>query len=276
MGFRGMTRIGNKEFHWGERTYIMGILNVTPDSFSGDGLDGRPEVAIARAKEMVAQGADILDIGGESTRPGAAFVSVEEELRRVIPVLKEVTKEISIPISIDTYKSEVARQALDCGASIVNDVWGLKEDIGLASLAAERKVPIILMHNQKGAAYKDMMAEVLASLRWSVAQAIKAGVPAENIIIDPGIGFGKTVEHNLEIMRRLDEFLLLGYPLLLGTSRKSTIGKILDLPPDQRLEGTAATVAIGIAKGADIVRVHDVGPMMRVVRMSDAIVRSGG
>ena len=276
MGFRGMTRIGNKEFHWGERTYIMGILNVTPDSFSGDGLDGRPEVAIARAKEMVAQGADILDIGGESTRPGAAFVSVEEELRRVIPVLKEVTKEISIPISIDTYKSEVARQALDCGASIVNDVWGLKEDIGLASLAAERKVPIILMHNQKGAAYKDMMAGVLASLLWSVAQAIKAGVPAENIIIDPGIGFGKTVEHNLEIMRRLDEFLLLGYPLLLGTSRKSTIGKILDLPPDQRLEGTAATVAIGIAKGADIVRVHDVGPMMRVVRMSDAIVRSGG
>jgi len=254
----------------------MGILNVTPDSFSGDGLDGRPEVAIARAKEMVAQGADILDIGGESTRPGAAPVSVEEELRRVIPVLKQVANEINIPISIDTYKSEVARQGLDCGASMINDVWGLKEDIGLASLAAEHKVPIILMHNQKGAVYNNMMIEVLASLRWSVAQAIKAGVRPENIIIDPGIGFGKTVEHNLEIMRRLDEFSVLGYPMLLGTSRKSMIGKTLNLPADQRLEGTAATVTIGIAKGADIVRVHDVGPMMRVARMSDAIVRSGG
>lgn len=253
----------------------MGILNVTPDSFSGDGLDGRPEQAIARATEMAAQGADILDIGGESTRPGAERVSVDEELRRVIPVLKQVAKLISIPISIDSYKSDVARQALDCGASLINDIWGLKEDIKLAALAAERNVPIILMHNQKGTAYKDVMAEVLASLRRSVAQAIKAGVSAENIIIDPGIGFGKTVEHNLEIMRRLDEFQVLGYPLLLGTSRKSTIGKILDLPPDQRLEGTAATVAIGIAKGADVVRVHDVGPMMRVVRMSDAIVRSG-
>jgi len=253
----------------------MGILNVTPDSFSGDGLDGRPEVAIARAKEMVAQGADILDIGGESTRPGAAPVSVEEELRRVIPVLKQLANGINIPISIDTYKSEVARQALDCGASVINDVWGLKEDIGLASLAAERKILIILMHNQKGAIYNNMMTEVLDSLRWSVAQAMKAGVPAENIIIDPGIGFGKTVEHNLEIMRRLDEFAVLGYPVLLGTSRKSMIGKTLNLPADQRLEGTAATVAIGIAKGVDIVRVHDVGPMMRVVRMSDAIVRSG-
>ena len=251
----------------------MGILNVTPDSFSGDGLDGRPEEALARAKEMVAQGADILDIGGESTRPRAASVSVEEELRRVIPVLKQVAKEISIPISIDTYKLEVARQALDCGASIINDVWGLKEDIKLAALAAERRAPIILMHNQKGAIYTNMMAEVLDSLRWSVARAREAGVSPENIVIDPGIGFGKTVEHNLEIIRRLDEFLVLGYPLLLGTSRKSTIGKILDLPPDQRLEGTAATVAIGIAKGADVVRVHDVGPMMRVVRMSDAIVR---
>lgn len=273
MSFRGITRIGNKEFRWGERTYVMGILNVTPDSFSGDGLDGRPEQAIARAKEMADQGADILDIGGESTRPGAAPVSADEELRRVIPVLKQVAREISIPISIDTYKSEVAREALDCGASIINDVWGLKEDIKLAAVAAERGVPIILMHNQKGAAYKDMMAEVLDSLRWSVAQAINAGIHLENIIIDPGIGFGKTVEHNLEIMRRLDEFQVLGYPLLLGTSRKSTIGKILDLPPDQRLEGTAATVAIGIVKGADIVRVHDVSPMMRVVRMSDAIVR---
>ena len=268
------TRCGPAEFRWGERTYIMGIVNVTPDSFSGDGLGGNVEAAVRQAREQVAQGADVIDVGGESTRPGSAPVSVDEELRRVLPVLERLALEkLPVPVSVDTYKSEVARRALDLGAAMINDVWGLKQDPRLARLAAEHKLPICLMHNQRGTEYRDLVPDVLDSLRRSVQVALDAGVPEADIIIDPGIGFGKNLEQNLEVMRRLAEFRSLGRPILLGTSRKSMIGKVLDLPVEQRLEGTAATVAVGIAYGADIVRVHDVAAMVRVCRMSDAIVR---
>lgn len=269
----GVTRCGNLELRWGERTYVMGIVNVTPDSFSGDGLGYNVEQAVEQARRFVAEGADIVDVGGESTRPGSAPVPEDEELRRVLPVLEALAGKLTVPISIDTYKSEVARRALEAGAVMLNDVWGLKEDPRLAELAAGRGVPIVLMHNQRGTEYRDLMAEVLASLRWSVERAVAAGVPRENIIVDPGIGFGKTLEHNLEIMHRLGELKALGQPILLGTSRKSLIGRVLDLPPEERMEGTAATVALGIAAGVDIVRVHDVKQMVRVCRMSDAIVR---
>ncbi|MFH1484853.1 MAG: dihydropteroate synthase [Chloroflexota bacterium] len=269
----GITRCANTEFRWGERTYIMGIINVTPDSFSGDGLAGNVEAALAQAKRFLDEGADILDVGGESTRPGSTLVSTEEELRRVIPVIERLASEVRLPVSVDTYKLEVARRALAAGASMLNDVWGLKHDPELAELAAEKGVPIVLMHNQVGTEYNDLVPDVIASLRRSVEVALKAGVPVENVIIDPGIGFGKTKEHNLEIMKRLSEFRSLGRPILLGTSRKSVIGYVLDVPPGERIEGTAATVAIGIAKGADMIRVHDVREMARVARMSDSILR---
>lgn len=272
----GVMRCGNREFRWGERTYVMGILNLTPDSFSGDGLGENVAAAFRQAERFVEEGADILDIGGESTRPGSSHISIEEELKRVMPLLERLAKTSPLPLSIDTYKYEVARQALDAGVSMINDVWGLKEDPRLASLAAERGVPLVLMHNQKDTEYKDLVAETIDSLKKSRELALKAGVRCENIILDPGIGFGKTLEHNLEVMNRLEEFCSLGSPILLGTSRKSMIGKVLDLPPDERLEGTAATVAIGIAKGVDIVRVHDVRQMVRVCRMSDAIIRRKG
>ena len=269
----GITRVGKKEFRWGDRTYVMGIVNVTPDSFSGDGLGGDIEAAVAQARRFEEEGSDIIDIGGESTRPTASPVSADEELKRVIPALEKIARAVKIPISVDTYKWEVASRALQAGASIINDVWGLKKDHRLAKLAAKKKVPLILMHNQNGTTYADLVPEVVDSLRNSIKLALDAGVPRENIIVDPGIGFGKTVEHNLEIMRRLDEFKALQRPVLLGTSRKSMIGLVLDLPASDRLEGTAATVAIGITKGADIVRVHDVRQMLRVCRMSDAIIR---
>ncbi len=267
------TRCGNKEFRWGERTYVMGIINVTPDSFSGDGLSGNIAAAVDRARQFAADAADIIDIGGESTRPGSTAVSVDEELSRIIPALEKIVKEVDLPVSIDTYKHPVAVEALRAGASMINDVWGLKHDPRLAALAAEKNVPIVLMHNKKTAAYDDLIPEVLQSLQESVNTALAAGVAAANIIIDPGIGFGKTLPHNLEIMRNLERFKSLGYPILLGTSRKSMIGLVLGLPLDQRIEGTAATVALGIAGGADIVRVHDVKEMKRVCRMADAIVR---
>jgi dihydropteroate synthase len=252
----------------------MGILNLSPDSFSGDGLSGDIGAAEAQARRFIAEGADIIDIGGESTRPGAKPLSLEEELRRVIPTIERLAKELPVPVSIDTYKSAVASRALAAGARMINDVWGLKRDPGLAGVAAAAGVPIILASNQRDRPCRhDIMAEILSSLERSIALAKAAGVPEQNIIIDPGIGFGKSLEQNLEIIRRLAELKSLGKPILLGTSRKSVIGLVLDLPPDQRLEGTAATVAIGIANGADIIRVHDVGPMVRVCRMSDAIVR---
>lgn len=279
-----VTRCGDTEFHWGERTYVMGIINVSPESFSGDGLID-PAGALTQAEQFVSEGADILDIGGESTRPGSAPISTDEETRRVIPVIEQLAGKVNVPLSVDTYKSEVAVRALDAGASFINDQWGLKHDLRLAELATERNVPIILMSNQRDkgdydaqaqrdtALYQDVMAEVTASLRWSIETASKAGVPRENIIIDPGIGFGKAWQQDIELVRRLAELKELGQPILLGTSRKSLIKMVLNLPAAERVEGTAATVAIGIANGADIVRVHDVRQMVRVCRMTDAIVR---
>ena len=258
----------------GKRTYVMGIINVTPDSFSGDGLGSDVQAIVERAQRFEAEGADILDVGAESTRPGSVPVTSEEELARLIPVLEALVSKVTLPISVDTYKSEVARQAIEAGATIVNDIWGLKADPKIAALGAATGAPIILMHNQYGRQYRSLIPDMMSSLSHSIATARDAGVTAENIILDPGIGFGKTADHNLEILKRLSEFRSLGYPLLVGTSRKSTIGLVLDgLPIDQRLEGTAATVAMAIAGGADIVRVHDVVQMVLVCRMTDAIVR---
>ena len=264
---------GGRELAWGRRTYVMGIINVTPDSFSGDGLAYDVPAIVDRAKAMEAEGADILDVGAESTRPGSEPVPVDEELRRLLPALEAVASNVGIPISVDTYKAQVARQAVDCGASIINDVWGLKADPEMARAAAETGAALILMHNQSDRSYGDLMGEVSDSLASSAAAAEEAGVARDQIILDPGIGFGKTADHNLEILGRLRELKAMGYPLLVGASRKSTIGLVLDLPSDQRLEGTAATVALAIERGADIVRVHDVREMVRVSRMSDAIVR---
>ena len=263
----------------------MGVLNVSPDSFSGDGLadvDG----AVARAKRLASEGADIIDVGGESTRPDSTPISIDEELRRVIPVVERLAQDISVPLSVDTYKLEVARQALAAGVSMINDIWGLKKEPGLAELAAQKGVPIALMSNQRGSRCQDIISTVISDLERAIEQALGAGVPRENIIIDPGIGFGKTQEQNLEVLRRLETLKALGRPILLGSSRKSFIGWVLDLTPEQkssevafvppgdrRLEATAATIAIGIAKGADMVRVHDVKEMARVCKMTDAIVR---
>ncbi|OPX84465.1 MAG: Dihydropteroate synthase [Pelotomaculum sp. PtaB.Bin104] len=262
-----------KTLRLGERTLIMGILNVTPDSFSDGGLYHERDVALAKAKEMVAQGADIIDLGGESTRPGYKTVNVEDELSRVIPVLKELVKEVPVPVSVDTTKPVVARQALEAGAHIINNQSPLPADPSMAGLVAEYGAPLVLMHNQQGTDYCDLIGDLTEYFQNSIQVALAAGVARKNIIIDPGIGFGKTADQNLEILRRLKELGCLGLPVLIGTSRKSTIGKVLGLPVDQRVEGTAATVAVGIAKGADIVRVHDVKEMVRVARMADAIVR---
>jgi dihydropteroate synthase len=282
---RGSTRCGRSVFYWGKRTYIMGVINVSPDSFSGDGL-ADVEEAVARAKRLVSEGADIIDIGGESTRPASAQISTDEELWRVIPVVEKIADKISVPLSVDTYKLEVARQALNAGANMINDIWGLQKEPRLAELAAQRSVPIALMSNQRESPCLNIMSTVIADLQRAIEQALSAGVPWENIIIDPGIGFGKKQKQNLELLQRLDELKVLDRPILLGSSRKSFIGWVLDLTPeqrlnekafvppgDERLEGTAATIAIGIAKGADIVRVHDVKEMSHVCKMSDAIVR---
>ena len=259
---------------WGRRTYVMGIINLSPDSFSGDGLGSDLRAIVDLAKRFEAEGADFLDVGAESTRPGSAPIPVEEELSRLMPALEAILPQVSLPVSVDTYKSRVARRAVEAGAAMINDIWGLKFDPEIAAVAAEAGAPLIIMHNQQTRQYRDLLPDVLASLAHSIEVAGAAGVPEENIIIDPGIGFGKTPDHNLEVLGRLGEFKALGYPLLVGTSRKSTIGLVLGgLPVNQRLEGTAATVALSIAGGADIVRVHDVREMVRVCRMADAIVR---
>jgi dihydropteroate synthase len=268
-------RCGNYELDLRKKTMIMGIVNVTPDSFSDGGRFYDIDRAIEHAKRLVADGADIIDIGGESTRPGAEKVSLEEELRRVIPVVKAVAQEIDVPISVDTYKAEVAKQAIEAGAHIINDVWGAKADAKMAEVAAFYDVPIILMHNRHDLQYRDLISDMISDLMESVAIAKRAGVKDENIILDPGIGFAKTLEHNLEVMRRLDEFAKLGYPLLLGTSRKRFIGHVLDLPVNERVEGTGATVCLGIVKGAHIVRVHDVLPIARMAKMMDAMLGKG-
>lgn len=258
----------------GKRTLIMGILNITPDSFSDGGKFFDFDIAVRHAQEMVELGADIIDIGGESTRPSHKPITLAEELDRVIPVLQKLIKELDVPISIDTYKAEVARQALIEGAHMVNDIWGFTAEPELADVVAQYPdVPVVLMHNKDGIQYRSMMDEILEFLKASAQRGLEAGITKENIILDPGIGFGKDTDQNLEVMHRLWEFKTLGYPILLGTSRKSMIGNTLDLPVTDRLEGTAATVAFGIAQGIDIVRVHDIKEMGRVVRMTDAMVR---
>ena len=275
---KGITRIGNRDFVWGSRTFVMGVINLTPDSFSGDGIGGNVEVAVRMALRFQEEGADLIDVGGESTRPPAMYggsrpISDEEELVRVVPVIEALKQEIDVPISVDTYKAGVAVEAVKAGASIINDVWGLRRDPFMAGVAAKSGVPVVLMHNQDHTRYDDLVPDIISELRKMTDNAVSAGVKPENIVLDPGMGFGKTAEHNLEILRRLEELAVLGRPLLIGMSRKSTIGHVLGLPVEERLEGTAATVALSIAGGADIVRVHDVKEMVRVARMSDAIVR---
>lgn len=273
-------RCRGREIPLGERTLVMGIINLTPDSFSGDGLGAEVEAAMAQGKQMVADGADMLDIGGESTRPGSEPVGEEEELRRVLPVIEGLAAAVEVPLSIDTYKSRVARAALEAGAHIVNDISGLHADEEVAGVTAEAGAGVVIMHirgtpreMQKDPKYADVIGEIGDYLEEGIGRAAQAGIAREQLILDPGIGFGKRLEHNLEILRRLREFRSLGCPLLVGTSRKSMIGAILDLPADQRVEGTAATVALAIAAGADIVRVHDVKEMVRVAKVADAIVR---
>lgn len=258
------------------RTHIMGILNVTPDSFSDGGRYTSTRTAVERAMEMVREGADLIDIGGESTRPGAERVTLEEELARVVPVVKALVAEgLPVPISVDTYKAEVARQAMEAGAHIVNDIWGFQGDPGLQQVALDFGCPVILMHNRRETAYTDFIPDVLYDLRRSVDIALQAGVRPEHIILDPGLGFAKTMEHNLHLFSNLHRIAELGYPVLLGASRKSFIQKTLGRPAQDVLEGTAATTALGIAQGCSIVRVHDVAEMKRVAIMTDAIVRGG-
>ena len=273
------TKCGDTEFRWGEKTYVMGVVNLSPDSFSGDGIGDDIEAAVDQAQRMVAEGADIIDVGGESTRPGTAPMSIEdvdEELRLVIPAIERLAREISVPISVDTYKARVAKRALEAGAAMINDIWGLKKDPALARLAAEKGVPIILMANERDAPPRvGIVARAISDLESGIKIALEAGVAAENIIVDPGIGFGKSLEQNLELVNRLAELKVLGKPILLGTSRKSMIGLVLNLPADKRLEGNLAVTAIGIANGADMVRVHDVRQTALVCRMSDAIIRRG-
>lgn len=260
-------------WEWGRRTYVMGIINVTPDSFSGDGLAEQLDAVVEKARAMVEAGADLIDVGGESTRPGHTPVPAEEELRRVIPAIQALAQVIPVPISIDTSKAIVAEAALEAGASIINDVRGLQADPDMAPLAARAGVPVIIMHDRKIESADRLIPDIVRELARRIEHALSAGIAWERIVIDPGFGFGKTPDLNLLLLRRLRELTALGRPILVGTSRKSMIGQVLGTPPEDRLEGTAATVALAIANGADIVRVHDVPQIVRVVRMTDAVVR---
>ena len=268
-----LTVANGETLTWGVRTYVMGIINLTPDSFSGDGLGGDVASAVEQALRFQKDGADILDIGAESTRPGFEQVSVEEELKRLIPALEAIASKVNLPVSVDTYKAAVARRAVDAGAIIINNIWGLKAEPDLARVTADTGVGLVLMHNQKGTEYANLLPDLVSSLKTSVEIALQAGVPQENIIVDPGFGFGKNPDQNLEILNQLKFLQEIGYPVLTGTSRKSTLGLLLDLPADQQVEGTAATVALSIVGGADMVRVHDVKEMVRVCRVTDAVVR---
>lgn len=267
-------KIGNIDFEIGKRTYIMGILNVTPDSFSDGGRFNDISAAIIHAKKMVDDGADIIDIGGESTRPGHSIVSEEEEIRRVVPIIEALKKEINVPISVDTYKGKVAELALKAGAAMINDVWGFKKDTYIAKVAAKYNVPCCLMHNRDNKNYNNLIEDILKDLEESISIALNAGVSMQNIIIDPGIGFAKRYEDSLKTMNNLEKLNSLGYPVLLGTSRKSMIGLALGLQADDRVEGTLATTAIGIMKGCQFIRVHDIKENKRVCVMTDAICRS--
>lgn len=264
--------IGNRKFDTKKHTYIMGILNVTPDSFSDGGRWNNMDAALLHAEEMMKDGADIIDIGGESTRPGYTMISDEEEISRVVPIIEKVKANFDIPVSIDTYKSAVAQAAVSAGADLVNDIWGLKYDRKIADVIAKNNVTCCLMHNRKEADYTDFMPDMLNDLRETLAIADQAGIPRENIMLDPGVGFGKTYENNLEVINRLEMMHELGLPILLGTSRKSVIALTLDLPKDQRVEGTLATTVLGVFKGAGFVRVHDVKENARVIKMTEKII----
>ncbi|MBO5130798.1 MAG: dihydropteroate synthase [Clostridium sp.] len=261
-------------FDYGKRTYIMGILNVTPDSFSDGGNFNNIDTAVNHAKEMINDGADIIDLGGESTRPGHTYVDSQEEKRRILPVIKKLKEEIQVPISVDTYKADVAEASLELGVEMINDIWGLTKDKNMANVIAKYDAYVCIMHNQDTTEYnKDIMEAIKEFLQNSIDLALKSGIKKEKIVLDPGIGFGKTFEQNLEVLKRLDEIKTLGYPVLLGTSRKSVIGNVLNVEPKERLEGTIATTVLGIRDGVDIVRVHDVKENLKAAKMADAIYR---
>jgi dihydropteroate synthase len=262
----------------GRRTLVMGVLNITPDSFSDGGAFLAPDQALAHAERMAADGADLIDIGGESSRPGARSVPVDEELQRVIPVIERISKAVAVPLSIDTSKAEVARQALSAGASIINDITALRGDAGMARVAAEAEAPVVLMHMQGNPrtmqnrpTYRSLIGDIAEFFEDRLAALDKAGIPRDRVVLDPGLGFGKTVDHNLEIIRSLERFSRMGRPLLVGPSRKSFVGRVLDLPVGERLEGTAAAVTAAVLNGASVIRVHDVREMVRVIRMADSI-----
>ena len=272
------TEIDGKTYTWGLKTYVMGIINVTNDSFSGDGIGYDPEVVTEQALKFQDEGADFIDVGGESTRPPGIYndvkkVTAQEEIKRIAPVIKLMSSKLNIPISIDTYKSDVARCALESGAALINDIWGLKNDSGMIDVVVDYECPIIVMHNQENSIYHNLIKDIKLKLGTTIELAVMRGIKKENIILDPGIGFGKTPEQNIDVMKHLDEFGDLGHPLLIGTSRKSFIGHVLDVPIGDRFEGTAATVALAIRSGVDIVRVHDVKEMAKVSKMADAIIR---
>jgi dihydropteroate synthase len=268
-------KCGPYQLDFGKKTYIMGILNATPDSFSDGGKFNNIEQAVKRAKEMVENGADIIDIGGESTRPGYTVISEEEEIERVVPVIEAIAKHVSVPISIDTYKAKVAQSAIEAGAHIINDIWGAKADKGMAAVAAKYNVPIILMHNRNNRDYSFFIRDVLNDLYECINIVKQAGVRDDQIILDPGIGFAKDLNENILMMQNLDTLTALGYPVLLGTSKKSMIGQALDLPVKERMEGTGATVCFGIQKGCQIIRIHDVKEMSRMAKMMDVLMGKG-
>lgn len=268
-------KIGDKEFQTQGHTYVMGILNVTPDSFSDGGRWNDRDKALRHVEEMVAQGADVIDVGGESTRPGYTLISDEEEISRVVPVIEAIKERFDVPVSLDTYKSAVAQAGIQAGADLINDIWGLKYDDKMAAVIANSGLPCCLMHNRKNTDYQDFMQDVAADLAETIRLAENAGIADEKIIIDPGVGFAKSYEQNLEIINCLEELNMFGYPLLLGCSRKSVIGLTLDLPADQRIEGTLVTTVMGVLKGCMFVRVHDVLENVRAIKMAEAILRGG-
>lgn len=277
-GNKGMVNkidCGPYTLNYDQKTIIMGILNVNPDSFSDGGKYNEMDRAVKHAVQMVEDGADIIDIGGESTRPGYTEISIEEELERVVPIIERLANEVNVPLSIDTYKGEVARQSLQAGAHIINDIWGAKRDPSMAEVAAEYQAPIILMHNRDNLSYTSFLEDVVSDLQESIDMVKGAGVSAEKIILDPGIGFAKDLKGNLDMMRGLDKLVEMGYPVLLGTSRKSLIGHVLNLPVSERLEGTGATICYGIQKGCQLIRVHDVKEMTRMARMMDVLMGKG-
>jgi len=268
-------KIGNREFQTKGHTYVMGILNVTPDSFSDGGKWADKDCALRHAEKMIYEGADILDVGGESTRPGYTLISAEEEIERVVPVIEALKKNFDVPVSLDTYKGPVAKAGAEAGADLINDIWGLKYDDKIATVIAKNSLPCCLMHNRKEPKYEDFMQEVAADLAETIHLAEQAGISDDKIILDPGVGFAKTYEQNLEILHCMEELHMFGYPLLLGCSRKSVIGQTLDLPVEQRMEGTLVTTVMAVMKGCMFVRVHDVKENVRAVKMAEAIMKGG-